>query len=249
MGKSKITSEKKTHEINSHIDKSFVNKKRITEAYKKSTSILDTRAVKITTISIGKLPNITIFIGDVLFAAKFCTTSSFKNIAILDYASDSNPGGGWRSQQTGTQEESICRRSTLGLTLENAKYPISTYGAIFVQDVLILPDGTKSFDEIWCSVIAAALRGGSTGQFLQDKTDGILKIAISNNIKTLVLGSWGCGAFGNEVDAVVNAWKNSLAKYGSHIDNVVFSIMKNGKNSYTTIFPKATIIVQNNQYA
>ena len=34
--------------------------------------------------------------------------------AVLDFASDSNPGGSWRSKQQGTQEEALCRASTLG---------------------------------------------------------------------------------------------------------------------------------------
>lgn len=37
---------------------------------------------------------------------------------VLDFASDSNPGGGWRGGQRGTQEEALCRCSSLGVTLE-----------------------------------------------------------------------------------------------------------------------------------
>lgn len=39
---------------------------------------------------------------------------------ILDFASDSNPGGGWRGGQQGTQEEALCRCSSLGVALETA---------------------------------------------------------------------------------------------------------------------------------
>ena len=37
---------------------------------------------------------------------------------VLDFASDSNPGGSWRSKQQGTQEEELCRCSSLGICLE-----------------------------------------------------------------------------------------------------------------------------------
>eukprot|EP00966_Prymnesium_polylepis_P183503 4252632-Prymnesium_polylepis.1 len=39
-------------------------------------------------------------------------------VAVLDFASDSEPGGGWRGGQQGTQEESLCRSSSLGRALE-----------------------------------------------------------------------------------------------------------------------------------
>ena len=38
--------------------------------------------------------------------------------AVLDFASDSNPGGGFRGSQQGTQEEELCRQSNLGVCLE-----------------------------------------------------------------------------------------------------------------------------------
>lgn len=45
------------------------------------------------------------------------SSSSFPP-CVLDFASDSKPGGGWRTKQQGTQEESLCRRSSLGCCLE-----------------------------------------------------------------------------------------------------------------------------------
>ena len=66
------------------------------------------------------------------------------NPIALDFASGTNPGGGWRSQQQGTQEESLCRRSNLGLLLEGKKYPIPCDGALHPQR-----NNNKRFD--WCS--------------------------------------------------------------------------------------------------
>ena len=47
-------------------------------------------------------------------AALAATKDSSKAPCVLDFASDTCPGGGWRTKQQGTQEESLCRRSSLG---------------------------------------------------------------------------------------------------------------------------------------
>ena len=48
-------------------------------------------------------------------------------------ASGHNPGDSWRSQQQGTQGESLCRRSNLVILLEKCKYPIPRYGLIYTK--------------------------------------------------------------------------------------------------------------------
>ena len=62
------------------------------------------------------------------------------NPVVLDFASGSNPGGSWRSKQQGTQEETLCRQSNLGLLLEKEKYPIPNDGAIYVKKVKVTKD-------------------------------------------------------------------------------------------------------------
>ena len=56
---------------------------------------------------------------------------------VLDFASGTNPGGKWRGKQVGTQEESLCRRSNLGLLLESKKYPIPRDGLYWINNVII----------------------------------------------------------------------------------------------------------------
>ena len=60
-----------------------------------------------------------------------------KSVCVLDFASDTTAGGGWRGNQVGTQEESLCRRSSLLPCLEAVVYPIPTFGAVYVPDVLV----------------------------------------------------------------------------------------------------------------
>ena len=62
------------------------------------------------------------------------------NPVVLDFTSGTNPGGGWRGKQTGTQEESLCRRSNLGLLLEKKKYPIPHDGLDYLSECIINKD-------------------------------------------------------------------------------------------------------------
>jgi hypothetical protein len=56
---------------------------------------------------------------------------------VLDFASDSNPGGGWRGGQRGTQEEALCRCSSLGVTLERVYNAVGA--AAYVSAVSRVP--------------------------------------------------------------------------------------------------------------
>lgn len=224
---------KTEHEVNKFINTKFPQEyKMIQIACKMTVTIKDARTLAVAVKGTPAKPEILVYKGDCLHAASHHAAGK---TAVLDFASDTNPGGGWRGKQTGTQEESICRRSTLGVTLESAKYPIALHGAIFVPYVFSLPGGIWSKDGIWISVIAASLRGGAEGKFLSEKTDGIIKMAISNGTDTLVLGSWGCGAFGNDATEVAKSWKSSIEKFGT-LKKVIFAVMKYDVKIYEELF-------------
>eukprot|EP00300_Choanocystis_sp_HF-7_P012683 c17987_g1_i4.p1 GENE.c17987_g1_i4~~c17987_g1_i4.p1 ORF type:complete len:270 (+),score=37.89 c17987_g1_i4:132-941(+) len=137
---------------------------------------------------------------------------------VLDFASDSNPGGGWRSNQTGTQEESLCRCSSLGLSLEKMPYPIPSPGCAYVSDVIVFKssDGSYLPKPFNVGVVAAALRQ------VPDQTDDIalrhlsvpvvavFLTALANGHTDMVLGAWGCGAFGNRSALVCRSFLEVL---------------------------------------
>merc|ERR1712039_173958 len=86
----------------------------------------------------------TLFDGTSFQAAAWMTNMSGPGAecCVLDFASDSEPGGGWKGKQRGTQEEGLCRSSNLGVCLE-AHY--GTAGAaympqnsfVYVPDVVV----------------------------------------------------------------------------------------------------------------
>lgn len=59
-------------------------------------------------------------------------------VAVLNMASDKNPGGGWLGGST-AQEEALCYRSTLAASLNKAKfYPIPARAGLYTRDVVVL---------------------------------------------------------------------------------------------------------------
>jgi uncharacterized protein (TIGR02452 family) len=47
-------------------------------------------------------------------------------------------------------------------------------------------------------------------ELVLDKTRMVLRICLAKGIKKVVLGAWGCGAYGNPVGEVASAWRNVL---------------------------------------
>lgn len=122
---------------------------------------------------------------------------------VLDFASDTNPGGGYRGNQTGTQEESLCRRSNLGTCLEALAYPMTgAFSAAYVPDCCVFRGVDLSFLPVpfWVAVCAAALRSVDADDeaFALAKIEGVLRVAMHHGHWNVVLGAWGCGAFGGD---------------------------------------------------
>lgn len=181
--------------------------------------------------------------------------------AVLDFASDSEPGGGYKGNQQSTQEESLCRRSNLALGLEalSDKYPIPALGAAYVPDVCVFRGDEVEGYPLWSQpvwlggVIAAALRSVDTGgesldpkqvAFVRSKIDGVLSLARHHKHKVLVLGAWGCGAFGNSASCIAEVFKEAIhGPYGLGLDTVIFPLVrKENSKAFSTAFYDARCV-------
>jgi uncharacterized protein (TIGR02452 family) len=155
------------------------------------------------------------------------------NICILNMASPLRPGGGVLTGAT-SQEEFLCARTTLLPSLQESYYRLPEFGGIWSPDVLVFhtsvalgePKGELApSDRYWIDVISAGmlrfpeLEGGedevkrlskSDRGVVEKKMRAVLRIAEHKGARKIVLGAWGCGAYGNPVGDVARAWRRVL---------------------------------------
>lgn len=135
----------------------------------------------------------------------------FRPVA-LDFASGTNPGGGWRqSKHRGTQEESLCQRSDLGLLLEKRKYPIPNDSYHYIPKVTI------TSNKICCAIIASELRSVAchNAEYLANRIIALYECALKNKHDAIVLGAWGCGAF---LKKMLSLWQIFFVRLKRHIE-------------------------------
>jgi len=156
-----------------------------------------------------------------------------KPILVLNLANPIHPGGGVR-KGVKSQEEDLCRKSSLLLSLESpeaAEYyeynrNLNTYmgsdGMIFTPQVEIIrdEDGNLLEETAIVAVLTCAApmvrngKEGMTGEAYQEmvchRIMGMLKCAAYYGYKNLVLGAWGCGAFGNDAHVISDLFYKAL---------------------------------------
>lgn len=182
--------------------------------------------------------------GDCLDAALsplFSAARGSKEPLVLDMASMSLPGGGWR-KASAAQEENLHRRTNLMHCLEDPykvyperpwDYPIPQYGGVYIPGVTVFrgseADGYPFLAEPRpVSIVAsAALKypptetDPQTGEEILDgklardtlrKIEAILAIAVEHQHTFLVLSAYGCGAYANPPGHIARLFKEALAK-------------------------------------
>jgi uncharacterized protein (TIGR02452 family) len=178
-------------------------------------------------------------------------TRTTNPVAVLNLASDRHPGGGWQNGAM-AQEEALCYRSSLSLSLHKSYYPLPAQSAIYTPNVLIIRTATSAGHTLYTtpppdlpitSVISvAALRHPALSH---DKTQFhdpaqraqtkakirlSLRIAASMGHTKLVLGALGCGVFGNPPQDVAECFLEVLRETefrGGWWEEMVFAVLDN----------------------
>lgn len=159
----------------------------------------------------------------------------------LNFANGIHPGGGFLSGAK-AQEENLCRSSALYMTLTGDPMyeahmkrprPDSTDWAILSPDVPIFrtDDGT-ALDEPWImSFITCAapyvpgVGQPESGDLLQRRIHRVLAIARAYGYQDLILGAWGCGAFGNDPWRTAQDFRTALeGAFSGAFHHVVFAV-------------------------
>lgn len=165
-----------------------------------------------------------------------------KHIALLNFADGVKPGG-FPELGLKTQEEQICRCSNLyeGLIQPlcdkeyykvNDEYDsISTDTIIYLSDVTIFKRehdfervNPVKADVITCPAPAGYMPNNANAIY-ESRIKHIIRSAIDNNVDTLVLGAWGCGAFRQSPELVSNTFVKVLNEYSGYFKKVIFAII------------------------
>ena len=159
----------------------------------------------------------------------------------LNFANGIKPGGGFLSGAR-AQEEVLCRSSGLYQTLvgdpmyaAHAQRPMpdSTDWAILSPDVPVFRrDDGQSLGDPWplSFLTCAAPYAPGVGQpraadLLRARIHRVLAIAQSYGYSALVLGAWGCGAFGNDPRRTATDFRLALeSDFEGAFAEVVFAI-------------------------
>jgi uncharacterized protein (TIGR02452 family) len=204
------------------------------------------------------LGNIEVIDSDTFACARSLLTASPDlrgKLAVLNLASDEEPGGGWRYTLSTTQEEALCYSSTLFQTLEMDWYPWPNTGegsirGVFSGNVVVFKDtldnGCVDLTEeemVVVSVVTAAaprcpkLTDDKTefkeqrvlGEF-REKVRLVLRCAAREGKTGLVLGALGCGAYRCPPALVAREMKGVLAEeeFRGWFGRVVFAVYGKG---------------------
>lgn len=167
-----------------------------------------------------------------------------KDVLALNFANANVPGGGYIIGAK-AQEEDICRASGLYYTIRDTVefYNANrftdargyTHGMIYSARVpVIRDDSLEILDEpVHCGFItspavnryAAILSHSKANELMEERIRRIIALAVQKRPDVLILGKYGCGAFGNHWDEVAPMFERAINDItgGSSMD-IIFAI-------------------------
>ncbi|MEU8760246.1 TIGR02452 family protein [Streptomyces sp. NPDC048659] len=180
-------------------------------------------------------------------------------VAVLNFASARNPGGGYLNGAQ-AQEEALCRSSALYATLlrvpghyahhREDRDPLYTDRVIHSPGVpvfrtdrgmLLTEPFTVGFLTSPAPNAGVVRRHRPEDEpripgVLAGRAERVLETAAAEGYRRLVLGAWGCGVFQNEPADVAGAFKALLTgagRFAGHFDEVVFGILDRSRERAT----------------
>jgi len=180
------------------------------------------------------------------------TLAAAGGVALLNFASARNPGGGFLNGAR-AQEEDLCRCSALypALLPHQEYYQVNRkQKSLLYTDHTIFSPGVPFFkvhgkgellkQPFIASVITAPapnskpfLKNGGKAARLEPcferRWRNVCAVAQHQRVRTLLLGAWGCGAFGGDALIASRAAKAALKDCGPAFEKVVFAIPASGK--------------------
>ncbi|MEV4193988.1 TIGR02452 family protein [Streptomyces toxytricini] len=170
-------------------------------------------------------------------------------VAVLNFASARNPGGGYL-RGAKAQEEALCRASALYETLLTVPeyYEVHRAGSsAFYTDRVIHSPGVPVFRDDRGELLDTPFRAGfltspapNAGTIrrqeperapeiptaLARRAERVLETAALHGYSRLVLGAWGCGVFRNDPTEVAEAFRALLTgRFAGVFEQVVFGIL------------------------
>ena len=181
----------------------------------------------------------------------------YVNPLVMNFANAHNPGGGFKLGAN-AQEEALCRCSTLYASISSPKASEmyrynNTHVCMVESDYMLLSPNVLVFRNASLELLAEPFTAGVITVPAPNKRGAamfapaglveetmlrririLLLIAADNRYRNLVLGAWGCGAFGNKPQDVAECFRKVLIDegYGRLFDEVRFAIYgpENGNN-------------------
>lgn len=174
-----------------------------------------------------------------------------KKVAALNFASYRYPGGMFIQGSVAQQEECLCHESILYNVLErfidkfykpnHNRLNNALYNSNLIYSPNVFFDGDAGIS--YCDIITCAapnrtevkrymdIPDDEINAHMEDRIDHVLFSAYDNDVEVLILGAFGCGAFGNDPSTVAEIFKNLLdSKYKNCFDKVIFAVPAAGKN-------------------
>ncbi|WP_405763084.1 TIGR02452 family protein [Streptomyces sp. NBC_01420] len=196
-----------------------------------------------------------------LEAAARMTRERPGRIAVLNYASARNPGGGYLNGAQ-AQEEALCRTSALYATLLRVPDFYAHHRAersVFYTDRVIHSPGVPVFRDDRGRLLdtpytvgfltspapnAGVIRARTPQEAhrvpaaLAARAERVLEVAAVCGYRRLVLGAWGCGVFQNDPAVVAGAFHALLTgegRFAGHFEQVVLGILGRQEDSPTRV--------------